>query len=193
MTSTRLTVRDLEGFPMDDGNRYELIDGVLYVTTQPSLEHQIVSRRYTFALESWSPEAGETIPAPGVIFAEDQAVAPDVVWVSRERLRGLVGPDHKLHAAPDLVIEVLSPGRENERRDREIKLSLYGSQGVREYWITDWVAGRVEVYRREAGVLRLEATLLEGDVLESPLLPGFACPLASLFAGLPLEGDAVQP
>ena len=192
MTSLRLTARDLELFPLEDGTRYEIIDGELYVTTQPSVEHQIVCHRYGVLLESAAGEAGVVIPAPRVILSEDQAVAPDVVWVSRGRLRDLVGPDRKLHAAPDLVIEVLSPGAENERRDREIKLALYSRRGVQEYWITDWVARRVDVYRRENAALRLLATLLEDDVLDSPLLPGFACPLASLFAGLPLEDTASQ-
>ena len=80
------------------------------------------------------------------------------------------------------VVEVLSAGAENERRDREAKLKLYESRGVREYWIVDWRLQQVEVYRREQALLRLAATLFAEDELATPLLPGFTCPVARLFA-----------
>ncbi|MBD2303936.1 Uma2 family endonuclease [Chroococcidiopsis sp. FACHB-1243] len=51
-----------------------------------------------------------------------------------------------------------------------------------EYWIVDWRKQQVEVYRREQAVLNLVATLMSGNVLNSPLLPGFTCAIASLFA-----------
>lgn len=186
MTQLRWTIHDLEVMP-DDGKRYEIIDGELYVTSQPSLEHQIVCGNTFAELRSWSHEAqaGVVILAPGVIFAEDEAVAPDLVWVSRERLAGLVGPDGKLHAAPDLMIEVLSPGPENERRDREVKLKQYSRWEVREYWIINWPQRQVAVYRREGIALQLIGTLVESDLLESPLLPDFSRPVSSLLTDLP--------
>lgn len=82
------------------------------------------------------------------------------------------------------MVEVLSPGSANQRRDREIKLRLYGVQGVQEYWILDWPTRTVQVYRQGGGALRLTATLGEADTLESPLLPGCSCPLQQLFADL---------
>src|SRR5438270_13298525 len=111
VSSIHWTVHHLKGFPRDDGNRYEIIDGELHVTTQPSLQHQLVSRNCGNELTTWdrATGAGVVIPAPGVIFAEDQAVAPDLVWVSRQRLPMIAGRDGKLHDAPDLVVEVLSP------------------------------------------------------------------------------------
>jgi Uma2 family endonuclease len=116
-----------------------------------------------------------------VIFAEDDDVAPDVVWVSKERLATALDADGKLHAAPDLAVEVLSPGSQNERRDRETKLKLYARRGVLEYWIVDWRRRQVEVYRHQQMTLHLIGTLREDDLLESPLLPGFAHPLRDLF------------
>jgi Uma2 family endonuclease len=115
-----------------------------------------------------------------VIFDDDD-VAPDVVWISRQRLAVSLQPDGKLHDAPELTIEVLSPGGTNEKRDREIKLKLYSRRGVSEYWIVDWQKRRLDVYRREQAVLALAATLYETDVLESPLLPGFHCQISQLF------------
>lgn len=184
--SLRFRSADLELFP-DDGKRYEIIDGELYVSKQPSWEHQLMCLGIGFPLHSWSSETGAGVvnAAPGVIFADDDDVAPDLVWVARDRLPLLLGPDRKLHAAPDLVVEVLSPGSANERRDREAKLTLYSRRGVKEYWIVDWQRRQVEVYRREDAALQLVATLLERDTLTSPLLPGFSCALSDLFSRLP--------
>src|SRR5688500_15363237 len=111
-----LTVHDLECVPhrLDD-TRHELIDGVLHVASQPSLEHQDVCSELVTRLRNWDNKAhlGRTFFAPGVIFSPTDAVAPDVVWISRERLPHAMGEDGKLHLAPDLMVEVLSPGAEN--------------------------------------------------------------------------------
>lgn len=79
------------------------------------------------------------------------------------------------------MIEVLSSGAENERRDRQIRLKLYSSQGVLEYWIADWRCQTVEIFRREAGLLKIALTLHREDTLTSPLLPNFHCPLGQIF------------
>ncbi|WP_414421341.1 Uma2 family endonuclease [Synechococcus sp. W60.1] len=71
--------------------------------------------------------------APGVIFAEDNNVAPDVVWVSRSRLRTALGADGKLHSAPESAVEVLSPGACNIGQDKQTKLKLYSRLGLQEY------------------------------------------------------------
>jgi Uma2 family endonuclease len=180
----RMTIQDLEGFPTPlDDQRYELIDGDLFVSTQPHWHHQASATNIIYALAAWNraTSAGMVIDAPGVIFSDDTAVAPDVVWVSAGRLEAVLGEDGKLHAAPDLVVELLSPGAENERRDRKIKLSLYSRQGVREYWIVDWQQRELQVYRRREARLELIATLLANDVLQSHLLPGFAVPIDEFF------------
>jgi Uma2 family endonuclease len=189
MTATvRLTVHDLEGLPEPlDDTRYELIDGELHVSTQPHWGHQDFCTELAARLRLWGRESGlgKAVVAPGVIFAPQDAVAPDLVWVSRERLEHVLGEDGKLHAAPDLMVEVLSPGAQNEKRDKELKLSMYSRYGVREYWIVNWRAREIAVYRRIEAQLRLVATLTESEVLESPLLPGFRCEVGELFAGLP--------
>jgi Uma2 family endonuclease len=122
-------------------------------------------------------------PAPGVIFSEQDAVAPDLVWVSVERAPLVVNrEDGKLHGAPDLVVEVLSQGSANERRDRETKLALYDRYGTPEYWIGDRFERQVDVYRRDTGSLSLVVQVQAAELLTSPLLPGFACPVKTLFA-----------
>lgn len=83
--------------------------------------------------------------------------------------------------APELVVEVLSPGKQNEFRDKEAKLKLYSVQGVCEYWIVDRFTQKVEVYRREKAQLVLVATLLGDDQITSPLLPRFCCSIHCFF------------
>lgn len=84
----------------------------------------------------------------------------------------------RINGAPDLVIEVLSPGAENERRDRHAKRQLYRKYGVKEYWLIDPEKDTSEIYRTQR--FRLVATLGLKDQLESPILPGFICPVRSI-------------
>ena len=181
-TTTRWTSADLELMP-DDGKRYEIIDGELHMSKQPHWHHQYACMKISSKLDAWNDEAGLGAVnfAPGVIFADDDDVAPDVIWISNDRLVTALEEDGKLHVAPELVVEVLSSGSANERRDRKLKLELYSRHGVSEYWIVNWRTRQIELYRREQAQLKHAATLFEADRLESPLLPGFSCPVASLF------------
>ena len=149
----------------------------------PSYEHQYTCLRLGRFLDEWNDrhKKGVALAAPGVIFADDDDVVPDVVWISRERLLRSVDKAGHLHEAPELAIEVLSPGKENARRDREAKLELYSRRGVQEYWIVDWMQHQLEIYRREQADLQPVATLYHDDQLESPLLPGFSCLVSALF------------
>jgi len=128
---------------------------------------------------------GRVVAAPGLIFAEDNDVVPDLIWISRERLVEALESDGHLHSAPELGIEVLSPGRANERRDREAKLKLYSLRDVSEYWIADWQTRSIDVYRRKDAQLKLLKALKETDTLESRLLPGFSAPVSTVFSGVP--------
>lgn len=185
MNAIRWTSQDLEAMP-EDGKRYEIIDGELYVSTQPHWNHQIVCSRINAFLVNWSEQTqlGEASIAPGLIFAEDDDVAPDLVWVSNKRLDAVYEDDGKLHGAPELVIEVLSPGNTNVNRDRDAKRKLYSRRGVSEYWIVSWPKRQIEVYRRDpqAALLEQVQTLYEGDFFTSPLLPGFECPVSKIFS-----------
>jgi Uma2 family endonuclease len=182
MKTQHWTLPDLELLP-DDGSRYEIIDGELYVSKQPDMQHQIVCTKIASLLYLWSEQSqlGLAISTPGIIFTNDNAVVPDVVWISNERYATALQADGKFHSCPELVIEVLSPGSENNRRDREIKLKLYSRRGAKEYWIVSWQERSLEVYRRQEGLLELDMTLDETDTLQSPLLPGFTCQIGQLF------------
>src|SRR5205823_4528751 len=78
----RFTSSDLEAFPDNDGKRYEIIDGELYVSRQPHFYHQRVCGRIFSMLEQASQHGeGEPVIAPGLTFADDDDVAPDVIWL----------------------------------------------------------------------------------------------------------------
>lgn len=177
----RWTVADLELLP-DDGRRYEIIEGALFVTRAPHWRHQNASLKIGMTLESWSSESGsgEAAVAPGLVFSAVDSVIPDVVWASYARLERMLDDAGHLVAAPELVVEVLSPGEKNERRDREAKLKIYSAYGVLEYWIADRKQRKIEVYRRDQGALKLAMSLYAEDELTSPVLPGFSALVSQL-------------
>lgn len=182
--SLRWTTRDLDAMPDDGGwKRYEIIDGELFVTRAPHIRHQGAAGKLHVRLGTWSETTGtgSAFQTPGVIFTPNDAVIPDVVWISRERLASGIDQAGHLTVAPELMVEVLSPGDLNEQRDKEVKLKLYSLHGVQEYWIVNWQLKTLEIYRRTDAQLQLAATLLDGDSLTSPLLPEFSASIAQIF------------
>ncbi len=179
----RWTTADLELLSDDEWKRYEIIDGELFVTRAPHIRHQSVIRNICSELGNWSDETqlGEAFPTPGVIFSEADNVIPDVVWISVDRMERFIDEAGHFTGAPELIVEVLSPGATNERRDKEAKLKLYSSQGVEEYWIVSRDLQQVEVYRRENATLKRAATYKAEDEITSPLLPGFHCLVQKFF------------
>jgi len=183
-SAVRYTTAYLDALPEShDGTRYEIIDGELYVSHQPHWEHQYASTSIASGLDRWSrmSKRGMVNTAPGVIFSEYDSVAPDLVWISFSRLREGLLDDGKLHVAPESMIEILSSGSRNVRRDREAKLNLYDTTGVEEYWIVDWRTKTLDVFRRRDGRLAFVETLSGDDRLTSPLLPGFEIGLCEIW------------
>jgi Uma2 family endonuclease len=182
--SIRWTTRDLDALPDQDGwKRHEIIDGELFMTRAPHILHQGVAGKLHVRLETWSEMTGlgSAFQTPGVIFTAEDAVIPDVIWISQERLANGINEAGHLTVAPELIIEILSPGELNAQRDKEVKRKLYSLHGVEEYWIANWQLKILEIYRRVDAQLQLVATLLEDDAITSPLLPGFSAPMAQAF------------
>src|SRR5262245_21075691 len=177
-----LTVADLDTLP-EDGRRYELIEGELLVSRSPSLLHQRVSMNLAFAIKGYllRNPVGEVWATPGVIFSDVAAVIPDIAFVSEHRTKEIASGD-RITGAPDLIIEIVSPSGENDRRDRVAKRQLYGKYGVREYWLVDPQHRVVEVYCLEAQTLKPRATLGENDELRSDLFPGLSCRVEGIFS-----------
>src|SRR6185436_2430571 len=176
-----MTVDDLDAMP-EDGNRYEVIEGELLVSCAAGLRHQIVTANIVHQLMTYLEKnpIGRIVPTPGLILSKYSGVIPDLVFYSHARGKEIIAND-RLNAAPEIVIEILSPGRENISRDRIAKRQLYARHAVSEYWIVDSENRSVEVYRLQNQSLESVAVLRENAELTSPSLPGFACPLSRIF------------
>ena len=161
-----------------------MIEGELFASKAPGLTHQNVSMNLAFNLRTFLREnpIGHLWLTPGVVFSEISGVIPDIVYVSKERLSEVVAGE-RITAAPDLSIEIVSPGAENEKRDRVAKRRLYGQYGVKEYWVVDPFSRTVDIYHLRGNSLRPQATYREGDVLVSLLLPSFSCKVEDIFRG----------
>ena len=184
MSSTKhlITVDDLDDYPDDNGNRYELIEGELLVSRAPGLPHQLVLQNLQGLLYLFLRQhpIGKVAPGAGAIFSKYDAVIPDLVFVSHERWDQIVAND-RFEAAPNLVIEILSPGRENRRRDLELKKRLYGKYGVEEYWIVDPKDRSVTVFRLNDGVLHEVGSLRDSEEIQSAVLAELHLEAAKLF------------
>ena len=142
----RWTWAEFARLPDQEGRRVEVIDDQLYVTPSPTTGHQRVVMRLIRVLDPFVREhdLGEILPGPiDVIFAEGDYLAPDLVFVRRDRL-GLVS-DRGIEGPPDLAVEILSPSTAG--RDRGLKRDRYRLYGVAEYWVVDPASETVEVWR----------------------------------------------
>ena len=185
--SGNFTYDDFVLFP-DDGKRHEIIDGEHYVTPSPNTKHQVVAGNLHMAVGTYlrSQPIGAVFLAPfDVVFSHFDVVEPDLLYISKAR-RSVLTEMH-VRGAPDLVMEILSPG--TRKTDEITKRGLYEGAGVQEYWIVDPALETIKIYRRSDDAFALAAELFaeQQDVLTSPLLPGFAVSLREIFApALPL-------
>ena len=176
-----LTYEDYLQIP-DDGQRYEVIDGVLYMSPSPRYRHQKAAGRLFALLEQHvrKTDAGELLFAPfDVVLSEHNVVQPDILFIAKDRLSILT--ERNVRGAPDLVAEILSEG--HRRHDEIVKHKLYERYGVNEYWIVDPELERITVYRlRDGRFVRAAEANMEGDEpLGTPLLPGFSVKPAQVF------------
>ena len=176
----RLTVQDYLDIPEEDENRYELIDGELYMAPAPSWEHQESTINLVSILRDFvrSNGLGRVVASPIDVYLSDEDVfQPDIVFVSVERLD--IVHSSGVHGAPDLVIEMLSPS--TEQRDRELKCERYEMFDVQEYWQADPIAKTITVLRLRSGTFEQVGVFAEGVVVETPLLPGLRVDVSAVF------------
>jgi Uma2 family endonuclease len=178
----RLTIADLDAMPTEDGNRYEIIEGELFVSTSPGLTHQNVSDNLVVLLRMFlkANPIGVAVSRPGLVLSEYSGVIPDIVYFSNESRERVISGE-RLASAPDLVIEILSKGAENTRRDRIVKRQLYAKHGVPEYWIIDCERRAIEVYRLDGPLLQLASTFEYEDKISTVAVPGFSCAVSEIF------------
>ncbi|MFN0072237.1 MAG: Uma2 family endonuclease [Chloroflexota bacterium] len=175
----RFRAEDIWDTP-DDGNRYEVIDGELYVSPPPSFDHQLaVSELFLqLGVHIKSHRLGTLLPAPlGVILGVGAGVQPDLVYISQQR-SNIIMP-RGIEGAPDLVIEVLSPSTMN--RDRGVKMTQFAQAGIPHYWIVDPRSHRLEAYQLTDEGYSLVVNLGAADVFLPVLFPGFELKLSELW------------
>jgi Uma2 family endonuclease len=175
-----LTYQDLLDTP-DDGKRYEILEGELYVTAAPNLAHQhCVGMLLVLILPHVRERGlGRIFVAPAdVLLSDISVVEPDLVFISRERL-DLLTPAN-VRGTPDLAIEVLSPS--TERTDRGRKMQIYAQYGVPHYWLLDPAARIAETYRLVEGRYELAARARDDEELCAQPFPELSIPLAELWS-----------
>jgi Uma2 family endonuclease len=174
----KLDYEDYARLPSDDGKRYEVLDGALYVTPAPSPLHQRLSKRLQRRLEDYFEVRGlgEVFNAPiDVVLARHDIVEPDLVIATQP---GQIS-SRAIEGAPLLVVEILSPS--TRRRDRGIKMRRYAELGVPHYWIVDPDGRAIECWRLEGGEYRLVMREAAPDVLRHPDWPDLVIDLAALW------------
>lgn len=170
----------------DDGKRYEVIDGVLYMSTAPRPVHQLVSRLTQRQLFSQIDDRGLgiTLAAPiGLFMPGCDPVQPDLLVIRTENL-DMIQPEG-IEGIPALVVEILSPS--NRNHDLVTKRAAYARANVPEYWIFRPQERDVLVHSAPEPTtgMYLQVTHIPPDSeLISPTLP-FRAPVAAFFPHLP--------
>jgi Uma2 family endonuclease len=165
----------------DDGNRYEIIEGVLYQMPSPKPRHQRSSTRFLHYLFIYVFQAGlgEVLGAPlDVELPNGTTVQPDVMVVLKQNA-GIVTEDG-VFGAPDLVIEISSPGTVGY--DRGEKQQSYANAGVREYWLADPATETIEVLTLVQGSYQSLGVFATVGILPSQVVPNLPVKVQEFFA-----------
>lgn len=154
------TVDDLDHFPEDNARRYELIDGALLVTFEPTLQHQRVTGSLGQLLEASCPAHLEVFFLPvNVRISERRQLVPDAVVVRREDAQG-----RRLTGLPLLVVEVQSSSTRTV--DLVLKRQVLQEAGVSSYWLVEPDEQVVTVLELQSGAYREVARVSPGQVLD---------------------------
>jgi Uma2 family endonuclease len=165
----------------DDGQRYEVIDGVLYMAPAPSIDHQSANNLFAFYLTMHVqlPGLGRVYSAPcDVELAPNVVVQPDVIVVLADN-QGVITPS-RIVGAPDLLVEIASPS--TATYDRSRKLRAYEQAKVTEFWIVDPIARTVEVLLLQQDSYRSQGVFAGQALLPSRVIPGLPVQVQQFFA-----------
>jgi Uma2 family endonuclease len=164
----------------DDGQRYEVIYGVLFMAPAPTIGHQGVSSHLLGRLMQYVEFAGKgrVFHAPcDVELAPDVVVQPDIVVVLNDNLEILT--PSRIIGARDLVIEIASPS--TAAYDRRTKQDAYARAGVREYWLVDPATRTIELMMLEHGAYRVVGVYQNQALLPSKVVPDLPVRVAQFF------------
>ncbi|MDL2319490.1 Uma2 family endonuclease [Eubacteriales bacterium OttesenSCG-928-A19] len=164
----------------NDGNRYELIDGEVYMMDAPKRVHQEISAEIFNQL--YTHLKGKTCKAYYAPFDvrlnadthDNTVVQPDLVVICDPSKLDDTG----CKGAPDLIVEILSPS--TMQRDQTLKFNLYLQAGVREYWMVYPDSGSVQVNLLEGDRYAIHP-YSASDAIPVSVLDGFAIDLSDVF------------
>jgi Uma2 family endonuclease len=177
--SRPLTYADYCDLP-DDGKRYELIAGEVYVAPSPTFGHQSSSFRLarTLADHVDERELGTVMIAPfDVVLSDVTTVQPDILFVSRQR-EHIIEP-RGIFGAPDLVVEVLSPS--NASLDLGAKRDEYAGAGVPNYWSVNPMQRTMRAFALDRGVYREVQSAQGEETFRAPPFPDLVILLRDLW------------
>lgn len=167
----------------DDGRRYEVIGGDLYVSPSPTSMHQTISRRLMYRLMTVLEQTGHAVVfnAPmDLILGDTTIVQPDLIIVSASRKH--IISERGIEGVPDVVVEILSPS--TRANDVILKRGAYARCGIPEYWVVDPETSRVEVLRLGEADYELVMRYDRASTLLSPAFAEVQIDLAQVFAPL---------
>lgn len=176
----RVSYANLERAP-EDGCRYELYDGEVFVVPSPLPKHQVVAITVAEMLRQYAREhGGFCVASPiDIVFSDYDVLQPDVIYFSSDRAH-LVDLNRVIRHAPDLCVEVLSPSTAST--DRGKKMQMFARYAVPEYWILDPVAESIEIYELRDAAYELKVSATDaGEVISSAAVPGLTFTAGSLF------------
>ena len=175
----KLTYSDYE--IINDGNRYELIDGVIFLMSAPSAAHQSILRELTVQLSVFlKGKQCMVFPAPfdvclnGLGDKDETVVQPDIIVICDKKIIDA----KRCNGVPDMVIEILSPS--TSKIDLLTKLKKYQTAGVCEYWIVDPDSKSVNVHILEKGKYVIHLYECNDDIAVN-VLTGCVINLSEIF------------
>jgi Uma2 family endonuclease len=166
-THIQMTAAEFQVLP-ESSEHIELIHGELVVSPTPRHRHQNVIGNLHLMLAGLIPSGKIVLSPMDVYLSDTDVVQPDVFWVSGPESRCKLGTDDYWHGAPDLIIEVLSPG--TALRDKTVKFELYEKHDVCEYWLVDPDALYIEVWRLDESKFMRVGVFGPSDKFESTVL-----------------------
>ena len=179
--NVKFTYEDYINLPESEERRYELIAGEIHMVPSPTPNHQSCVFRLAKVLDDFvlEHELGSVHIAPlDVVLSKEDVLQPDILFISKGRESIIT--ERNIQGAPDLVVEVLSPGTAD--RDRTLKRTRYLKFGVREYWIVDPESKSIEVLKAGQSDFETVRVYSEGATATSPILEGIQVDVTTILA-----------
>jgi len=175
---------------IDDGNRYEIADGVLeLMSPSPSFTHQSIINKLLYKINDSCQDDYIIVPSPiDVIFSATEVRQPDIVIIHRSRMS--IISNRGINGAPDLVVEVSS--EHSRRRDKVKKRIVYAQYGVPEYWIIDLTNFTLEQYLLDGTRYELTEIYAGDDTIRSLTMPCASFSMNEIVQSLPVPPHMLE-